>query len=473
MFGPQLVHAFEEFKAIWDPGNRMNPGKIVNAYRADENLRLGTGYDPAPVQTRMFFADDKGDFARSVLRCVGVGECRKRHGTMCPSYHATREEMHSTRGRARLLFEMLNGRREGGVLQGGWNEGAVKDALDLCLSCKACRHECPVKVDMASYKAEFLSHYYESHARPLSAHAFGYIDRWSRWASVAPGAANFFTQHEPFAGWIKHVAGIAPQRRLPAFAARAFTADFHEVGAGERGDVLLWPDTFNNHFHPEVAHAAAEVLQRAGWRVRIPAAPVCCGRPLYEFGWLDPARRYLERVLDVIEGELRAGVPVVVLEPACLSVFKHEMPMMLPRHEQAKRLQQQSFLLSDFLLQHAPHLPLKALRRKALVHLHCHHKSVLGTTAMHEWLRRMELEVDEPDAGCCGMAGSFGFEARKYDVSLRCAERALLPAVRACAPRDLVIAGGYSCREQIAQSAGRRALHLAEVLRMAQPEGET
>jgi Fe-S oxidoreductase len=472
MFGPELVRAFEEFKAIWDPGNRMNPGKIVKAYRADQNLRLGTTYDPAPVETRMFFADDKGDFARTVLRCVGVGECRKHHGTMCPSYHATKEEMHSTRGRARLLFEMLNGQRKGGVLRGGWKEGAVKEALDLCLSCKACRHECPVKVDMASYKAEFLSHYYESHARPVSAYAFGFIDRWSRWAGVAPGAANFLTQREPFAGWVKGVAGIARQRRLPAFARRTFTAGFREQGVGERGDVLLWPDTFNNHFHPEVAQAAADVLLRAGWRVRIPASPVCCGRPLYEFGWLTHARHYLERVLDAIDGELRAGVPVVVLEPACLSVFKHEMPMMLPHHEQARRLEQQSFLLGDFLLQRAPHLALHPLRRKALVHLHCHHKSVLGTEATHEWLRKMELDVHEPDTGCCGMAGSFGFEAGKYEVSMKCGERALLPAVRACAPQDLVIAGGYSCREQIAQSAGRRALHLAEVLRMAQQGGE-
>jgi Fe-S oxidoreductase len=401
-----------------------------------------------------------------------VGECRKHHGTMCPSYHATREEMHSTRGRARLLFEMLNGRREGGVLQGGWNEGAVKEALDLCLSCKACRHECPVKVDMAAYKAEFLSHYYESHSRPLAAHAFGFIDRWARWAGVAPGAVNALTQHEPFAGWIKSAAGIARQRRLPAFARRPFISRFREHDNGERGDVLLWPDTFNNRFHPEVAHAAADVLQRAGWRVRIPAAPVCCGRPLYEFGWLDDARRYLERVLDVIGPHLRAGVAVVVLEPACLSVFKHELPMMLPRHEQARRLERQSYLLGDFLLQRAPGLALTPLRRKALVHLHCHQKSVLGTQAFHEWLRRLELEVDEPDTGCCGMAGSFGFEARKYEVSMRCGERALLPAVRSCGPQDLVIAGGYSCREQIEQAAGRRALHLAEVLRMALADGD-
>jgi Fe-S oxidoreductase len=477
MFGPDLIGAFEEFKAIWDPAQRMNPGKIVKAFRANENLRLGTGFDPAPVETRMFFADDHGDFGRTVLRCVGVGECRKHGGTMCPSYHATREEMHSTRGRAHLLFEMLNGSREGGVLKGGWREGAVKEALDLCLSCKGCKHECPVKVDMASYKAEFLSHWYESHARPTSAHLFGFIDRWSRWASVAPGAVNFFSQREPFASWIKSAAGIARERRLPAFAKRSFTDAFRRDnpdGFGERvrGEVLLWPDTFNNHFHPQVAQAAIEVLRYAGWRVRIPKARVCCGRPLYEYGYLDEARRYLERTLAVLDEELHAGLPVIVLEPACLSVFREELPMMLPRYEQARRLKAQSFLLADFLLEQSPSVSLRPLERSGLVHLHCHHKSVLRADAEREWLRKLSVDVNEPESGCCGMAGSFGFEARKYEVSMKCAERALLPAVHETAQGDLLIADGYSCREQIAQGAGRDALHLAQVLRMAMPEAE-
>jgi FAD/FMN-containing dehydrogenase/Fe-S oxidoreductase len=471
MFGPELVRAFEEFKAIWDPRNRMNPGKVVHPFRADENLRLGTSYQPQPVETRMFFAGDKGDFGRTVLRCVGVGECRKRHGTMCPSYKATLEEKHSTRGRAHLLFEMMNGDRPGGVLKDGWRDEAVKEAMDLCLSCKACKHECPVKVDMAAYKAEFLSHYYESHVRPLSAKAFGFIDRWSHLASFAPGLVNAMTQHEPIAGWIKGAAGIARERHLPAFAGRTFSASFRGDSAlGGKGDVLLWPDTFNNHFHPEVAHDAAEVLRRAGWRVRLPKARVCCGRPLYEAGYLDQARSYLEHTLAVLGDDIRAGTPLVVLEPACLSVFREEMPMMLPRHEQARRLRQQSMLLGDFLREHAPDLALRPLQRKALVHLHCHHKSVLGTESEHDWLQRLQLQVEEPDTGCCGMAGSFGFEAGKYEVSRRLGERVLLPAVREASADQLVLADGYSCREQIAQGTGRTALHLAQVLRMALEE---
>ena len=475
MYGPELVRAFEEFKAIWDPDDRMNPGKVVRPFRADQNLRLGTGYSPAPVETRMFFERDKNDFARATLRCVGVGECRKKEGTMCPSYMATQEEMHSTRGRAHLLFEMLNGGREDGVLKKLWQEEPVREALDLCLSCKACRHECPVNVDMASYKAEFMSHYYEHHHRPMAARAFGLIDRWSRWASVAPGFVNLFSQHEPFARWAKRVIGVAPQRRLPPFARRTFRAEFErgnpEAPGATRGDVLLWADTFNNHFHPQVAHAAVRVLRHAGFRVRVPRRALCCGRPLYEFGYLDQARAYLLRTLEALDEELRAGTPIVVLEPACLSVFQVELPMMLPRHEQARRLQQQSILLGDFLQQHAPGLALNPLQRTALVHMHCHHKSVLNTGPEKALLGRLQLRLHEPDSGCCGMAGSFGFEEHKYEVSMRCGERVLLPAVRAAASDQLVIADGYSCREQIVQATGRPVHHLAEVLQMALPAG--
>ncbi|MDR6536534.1 FAD-binding and (Fe-S)-binding domain-containing protein [Variovorax soli] len=472
MFGPELVQAFADFKAIWDPQGKMNPGKVVQAYGADENLRLGTAYRPTPVETVLHFAADKGDFARTVLRCVGVGECRKKGGTMCPSYMATGEEMHSTRGRAHLLFEMLNGEREDGVLKQGWKEPAVKEALDLCLSCKACRHECPVKVDMASYKAEFLSHYFEHRRRPLSAHAFGFIDRWSRWASHAPGLANFFTQTAPFDAIGKRIAGIARERRIPAFARQTFRQGFREeaAGSGDRG-VLLWPDTFNNHFHPGVAHAAVEVLRHTGQVVRLPPAGLCCGRPLYEFGFLDAARAYLRRIVDALGDDLRAGTPIVVLEPACLSVFKVELPMMLPRDEQARRLSMQSVLLADFLEQHAPDAPFRALAQPALVHGHCHHTSVLGFEAERKLLgKRLGLDVEVPDSGCCGMAGSFGFEAHKYPVSMACGERVLLPAVRQSAPETLVVADGYSCREQIVQSTGRPVLHLAEVLQRAIPD---
>jgi FAD/FMN-containing dehydrogenase/Fe-S oxidoreductase len=474
MFGERLIEAFRDFKRIWDPQGKMNPGKIVDAYRADENLRLGTSYNPKPVKTMFFFRQDEGDFGRTMLRCVGVGECRKHKGTMCPSYMATGEEMHSTRGRAHLLFEMLNGDRPEGVLKKGWNEEAVKQSLDLCLSCKGCKHECPVSVDMASYKAEFLHHYYQRHARPASAWAFGHIDRWARLASHAPRIANALTQTDALARVGKALIGIAPQRRLPVFAPRTFLQDFARrgpasPGIGQRGEVILWADTFNNHFHPQVAHAAVDVLERAGFRVRVPPSGLCCGRPLYEFGLLDAARRKLAHILKTLGEDIAAGVPIVGLEPACVSVFKEEMLLLFNGDEQAKRLSQQVFMLSDFLAHAAPDLAWTPLRRKALVHGHCHHKTVLGFDAETRLLDKLGLQIEAPDTGCCGMAGSFGFEKDKYDVSMRCGERVLLPAVRAMQPEALVISNGYSCREQITQTTDRHPLHLAEVLKMALP----
>ncbi|HJW26599.1 MAG TPA: FAD-binding and (Fe-S)-binding domain-containing protein [Rhodocyclaceae bacterium] len=463
MFGDDMMAAFREFKAIWDPDNRMNPGKVVDAYRPDENLRLGTAYSPPPLKTRFAYSADNGDFARTVLRCVGVGECRKKKGVMCPSYMATGEEMHSTRGRARLLFEMM----QGDTITGGWKEPKVKEALDLCLSCRGCKGECPVHVDMALYKAEFLSHYYEGRLRPPAAYAFGLIDRWARLASHAPGLVNFLASHEPFAGLAKGALGIARQRKLPAFARRPFTRTF-SPGPQAGKPVILWPDTFNNHFHPQVAQAAAEVLARAGFTVRIPPVHLCCGRPLYEFGMVDRARRYLQRILQVLDGDIRAGIPIVGLEPACLTVFREELPQLLHGDEQAKRLSGQVFLLSEFLVREAPGADLGALGRKAVVHGHCHHRAVLGMGDEEAVLKKLGLDYEILDSGCCGMAGSFGFEKDKYEVSMRCGERVLLPAVRAAAPDTLVIADGYSCREQIVQTTGRQPLHLAEVLRLAQ-----
>ncbi|MGE5468707.1 MAG: FAD-binding and (Fe-S)-binding domain-containing protein, partial [Ignavibacteria bacterium] len=468
MFGDEVMAAFREFKRIWDPANKMNPGKIIDAFRADENLRLGTGYSPAVVGTHFAYTADNGDFARTVLRCVGVGECRKRKGVMCPSYMATGEEMHSTRGRAHLLFEMLRGE----TITGGWKEPAVKEALDLCLSCKGCKGECPVHVDMAMYKAEFFAHYYEGIARPPAAYAFGLVDVWARLASLAPGLANFFSQREPFAGLAKAALGIAPQRRIPAFARESFASRFRRRRWGNAGKpVILWPDTFNNYFTPEVAVAAVDVLEDAGFEPMIPRVHLCCGRPLYEFGLLDRARRYLMRILEVLGAEIRAGIPIVVLEPACASVFREELPQMLHGDEQAKRLSEQVFLFSEFLQREAGAASFGTLDRRALVHAHCHHKAVLKTDAEEALLHRIGLDYRMLDSGCCGMAGSFGFEESKYEVSMRCAERVLLPEVRAADPDTLIVADGYSCREQIVQATERQPLHLAQVLRLSMKGG--
>ncbi|HTH44388.1 MAG TPA: heterodisulfide reductase-related iron-sulfur binding cluster, partial [Oxalicibacterium sp.] len=357
----------------------------------------------------------------------------------------------------------------GEVVTGGWKDEAVFEALDLCLSCKGCKGECPVSVDMATYKAEFMSHYYEGRMRPLKAYVFGMIDRWGRMASHAPRLANVLTQAQPFAAIAKKLTGIAPQRRITPFAAQSFSHWFAQrvppLSAGP--DVILWPDTFNNYFHPVVAQAAVEVLEHAGYRVRLPRVHVCCGRPLYEFGMVDRARQYLQRVMDVLAADIRAGTPIVGLEPACVSVFRTELPNLFPNDEQALRLQQQVFVFSEFIDSKLNGFPFPTLPRRALVHGHCHHKSVLKMEAEQRVMQRLGLQVEMPDTGCCGMAGSFGFERDKYEVSMRCGEHTLLPAVRQADADTLIIADGFSCREQIVQSTGAQPLHLAEVLRMA------
>jgi hypothetical protein len=283
MFGPELVNAFREFKGIWDPDGLMNPGKIVDPYRIDQNLRLGADYHPPQPLTHFRYPQDHGSFAFTTIRSVGVGECRRHEGgTMCPSYRATREEAHSTRGLARLLFEMLHG----DPLDDGWKDAHVKDALDLCLACKGCKSECPVNVDMATYKAEFLSHYYEGRLRPRTAYTMGFIHRWARLASHVPRLVNLVTQSPGLSTFVKAAAGISQRRSLPRFADRTFVDWFRSrtpPSSRVRGQrVLLWPDTFNNHFHPDTAIAATEVLEAAGCHVTLPAAPVCCGRPLYD-----------------------------------------------------------------------------------------------------------------------------------------------------------------------------------------------
>ncbi|HWA99927.1 MAG TPA: FAD-binding and (Fe-S)-binding domain-containing protein [Pirellulales bacterium] len=471
MFGDTLYRAFREFKAIWDPHGKMNPGKKIDAYGVTENLRLGADYNPPQPSTHFHFPDDRASFARAALRCVGVGECRKAGGqVMCPSYQVTREEKNSTRGRAHLLFEMMNGE----VLTDGWRSEAVKDALDLCLACKGCKGECPVNVDMATYKAEFLSHYYAGRLRPRYAYSMGWIHWWARLAALAPGVANFFSQTPVLRDIAKWLGGIDPRRKMPPFARETFKSWFQRRGVRNLGkpQVLLWPDTFNNHFHPETGRAAVEVLEAAGFQVLVPTASLCCGRPLYDFGMLDMAKRLLREILDTLRPQIQNGVPLVGLEPSCLAVFRDELVNLFPDDEDAKRLHKQSFLLSEFLNRKVDGYQPPHIDREAIVHGHCHHKALMKMDDELELLKKMGLRAETPEPGCCGMAGSFGFErGGHYDVSMACAERALLPAVREVSDETLVIANGFSCQQQIFQSTGRRPLHLAEVLQMAMHGG--
>jgi Fe-S oxidoreductase/FAD/FMN-containing dehydrogenase len=469
MFGPELIQAFREFKSAWDPEWKMNPGKVIDPYRLDENLRLGADYAPWEPKTNFKFLADHGSIAQATLRCVGVGKCRHDEGgVMCPSYRATREEEHSTRGRAHLLWEMTQGE----VIRDGWRSEEVKKSLDLCLACKGCKSDCPVGVDVATYKAEFLSHYYEGRVRPLSAYAFGHIDIWARMASHAPGLVNLATQLPVLREIAKFVAGIPQQRAIPAFAPESFKTWFHRRGrnAVVRADappVVLWPDTFNNYFLPGTTKAAVDVLEAAGFRVIVPRANLCCGRPLYDHGMLDRAQRLLLQILDELSPEIEAGIPIVGLEPSCVAVFRDELVNLFPHDERAQALSRQTFLLSEFLEKYGKDFQPARLERKALLHGHCHHKALAKMTDEEAVLRRIGVEFQSPAPGCCGMAGSFGFEADKYDVSIAIGELELMPAVRRAPDDWLIIADGFSCREQIAQGSQRRALHLAEVLQMA------
>jgi FAD/FMN-containing dehydrogenase/Fe-S oxidoreductase len=465
MFGPELVQAFREFKALWDPDWKMNPGKVVEPYRLDENLRLGADYKPWEPKTHFQFPEDQGSLAHATLRCVGVGKCRHDEGgVMCPSFRVTREEEHSTRGRAHLLWEMT----KGDVIRDGWRDQHVKDSLDLCLACKGCKSDCPVGVDVATYKAEFLAHYYEGRRRPRSAYAFGNIDIWARLASKAPGLINLTTQLPFLRDIAKLVAGIPRHRSIPAFAQQTFRHWFSRRPARnlEGPPVVLWPDTFNNYFLPDTAKAAVEVLESARYCVMLPKANLCCGRPLYDWGMLDRAKHLLLKILDSFKTEIDQEIPLVVLEPSCAAVFRDELLNLFPGDERARRLSQQTFLLSEFLEKKATHFQLPKLSRHALVHGHCHHKSVMRMTDEEAVLRKMGIDFHTPAPGCCGMAGSFGFESDKYETSVAIGELELLPAVRRVSPDCLIIANGFSCREQIAQCTDRRALHLAEVIQV-------
>ncbi len=506
MFGPELVEAFREFKMLWDPDNRMNPGKLsdaVRVYDPTENLRHSPHDDRAPSnladvgnhggkigwETNFSFAKDEGSLFRATERCVGVGACRSTvGGVMCPSYRATGEEQHSTRGRAHLLWEML----AGALRQEGFQSRAVHEALDLCLSCKACKTECPVQVDMAAYKSEFLAQHYKGRLRPLQHYIFGFADRFARYGSFASTLTNAILNGPITNPLIKRIAGIARERQLPRLAPKSFQESRRpgmKMGApgpshlgtwettpdGTPQSVLLWPDTWNNYYYPQSLSAADTVLKHAGFHVETPRGHICCGRPLYDFGLLGPARSYLGQVLEQMAPQIDAGLPFIFMEPSCASVFKDELLELFPNDSRAKRLSEQVWLLADFLATNTPgfakdHLTGSLGSAHILIHGHCHHKAVFGGPANEvALLRQAGAHVEMIDATCCGMAGPFGFEAGKFEVSKAIANLGLLPAIESAAPNTIIVADGFSCREQIGQFARKevartKAVHFAEVL---------
>ncbi|MFI0904200.1 FAD-binding and (Fe-S)-binding domain-containing protein [Streptomyces sioyaensis] len=494
MYGPELVAVFERFKSLWDPAAGLNPGMLVRPARLDENLRFAP-LPKGPVPVEFGYPHDNGDFSAAVRRCVGVAKCRNTTtgpgstDVMCPSFRATGEEQHSTRGRARLLHEMLSGE----VITDGWQSPEVRDALDLCLSCKGCRSDCPVGVDMATYKAEFLHHHYEGRLRPAAHYSMGRLPQWLHAAAPLAPALNALAR-TPLAALGKRLGGIAPERPIPTLATETFTRWWWHRRRTTRAPhpasgrtVVLWPDTFTNHLSPQVGRAAVRVLEAAGLRPVLPPTaplragsaplprrhrPLCCGLTYVSTGQLDRARAVMRRTVDVLGPLLRDGRPLVVLEPSCAAALRTDLPELLSDDPRAARLASSVRTFAQALEELAPDWQPPRLDRPVAGQTHCHQHAVLGDAADRRLRERAGL-TGQLTGGCCGLAGNFGFERGHYEVSVACAEDQLLPAVREAPEGTEVLADGFSCRTQLDQLGDRPGRHLAEVLAEALGEGDS
>ncbi|HWO41495.1 MAG TPA: FAD-linked oxidase C-terminal domain-containing protein, partial [Candidatus Eisenbacteria bacterium] len=474
LFGPVLYGAFRRVKQAFDPKNLMNPGKIVDAPGMTESLRISPQYRTWEPETRLDFGS-QGGFARAVEMCSGMGECRKKlEGTMCPSYMGTLDEEHSTRGRANALRAVLSGK----VPPEDFTGERLYRVMDLCLECKACKAECPSNVDMAKLKYEFLDHYHRVNGLPLRNRLFGGIERLNRIGSQFAPVSNWLAQ-SPVNRWLMaKFAGIDRRRPLPEFASPTFEEWFESrtaQGDGSKGAVVLFHDTFNNFNTPGVAVAATRLLERLGYRVTL-VDKRCCGRPMISKGMLAEAKNNAAWNVEQLQAYADEGVAIVGLEPSCLLTLRDEYPELV-RTAAASRVAAQSFLLEEFLAreQSAGTISLAGAinRRKALLHGHCHQKALVGTGPTIAILEAAGFSVSEVDSGCCGMAGSFGFEKEHYDLSVTIANRRLVPAVKAQPPEVEIVAPGISCRQQIEHLAGRKAKHPAELLWEALVRDET
>ncbi len=462
MYSPAAIDTFAAIKHLFDPADLLNPGVGVRPRPLDADLRVPAA-QPVRANLGFAYADDGGDFGTAVHRCVGVGKCRVEGadaGTvMCPSFLATRDEKDSTRGRARVLQELANG-----SLVRGFDAPEVAQSLDLCLSCKGCASDCPAGVDMATYKAEALHQKYRRRLRPRSHYALGWLPRWARLAHPAAGLVNAAARRAPWAFLIRQAAGIDPRRPIPRLATTTFRDWFADHPAPPVGQpVLMWVDTFTNHFSPAVGVAAVQLLEAAGYRVSIPGKPVCCGLTWLTTGQLDGARRRLRASLDQLAPALAAGIPVVALEPSCAAIFRDDAQRLLPGDDLARQAKSAVRTLAE-LLRATPGWLVPDLRDVDIVaQPHCHHHAVLGWHTDQALLVEAGATV-RPVGGCCGLAGNFGMEQGHYDVSVGVFQTALGPALRNAGPGAVVLADGFSCRTQIDQLAGRRGLHLAELL---------
>jgi Fe-S oxidoreductase len=495
LFGPELYGLYCEVKRTFDPHNLLNPGNIVDAPPMTEHLRFGADYQTIPIKEHLDFSEEMG-FHRAIEMCNGAGICRKKtSGTMCPSFMVTQEEMHSTRGRANALRAALSGSLPAAEL----TSSRMYEVMDLCIECKACQSECPSSVDMAKIKFEFLAQYYEQHRVPLRTSLFADIAFWSRLSSglTAP-LANWCLQNGLIRWAMETFIGISRRRTLPPFATQPFTRWFKQrqktkpTNTAEtttqnptsqipdlKSDipdptshrVVLFNDTFNTYNYPQVAIAATEVLEAAGFEVSLPGHQ-CCGRPMISKGLVTKARRAARDTVERLFPFAAAGIPIVGLEPSCILSLRDEYVALLPDDRRVQMVADQCYTFEEFIAKLADegqlNLDLTDEARELLLHGHCHQKALVGAGPSKRTLTLPTgYSVTEVDSGCCGMAGSFGYEAEHYDISLAMAERRLLPAVRRRSPGTIVAAAGVSCRQQISHGAGVRAFHPAEILRAA------
>jgi len=469
MFGPELMYAFRRFKQIWDPEQRMNPGKLIDAYKMDENLRYGADYKLPETTTILHFKDDVGGFSRATERCIGMGKCRAQSGAMCPSYQATQEEKYSTRGRAHLLHEMVRGE----VIKDGWDNKAIVDSFEHCLSCKACKTECPTQVDIATYKAEFLAAHYAHKRRPLNHYPLAYI------GNLLPKISRFsWVFNKLQAGITGQLAqkflGLSDAKGLPKLASQSFTSwvkkhahrqdqQFHWFGAQDQPTVVLWADSVNNHYRPALLQSAVNVLLKSGHQVAVAKQHFCCGRPLYEYGFLAQALKQLTVILESFHCKLPAGCSVIVLEPSCLSVFKDELLSAFPEDTRALDLRKRAKTLTQFLSESS--VTLAKQLNSGILHLHCHDKSLGISSHEREWMLRCFKDLQEPESGCCGMAGTYGLKKQTRAIGQRLYERRLKPAIDNAANNAVVVANGFSCYEQMMDGQSDRwVLHPVEII---------
>jgi Fe-S oxidoreductase len=464
MYGPELMEAFRRFKSAWDPRGRMNPGKLIDAFPLDTNIRYGPRYRTSTLVPKGFtFADDDSSLQRAAERCIGVGRCRSETtAVMCPSYRVTHDEKHSTRGRAKLLGEMFQGE----TTPESWRNEEVFEALDLCLSCKGCAVDCPTHVDMATYKSEFLFHYYAKRLRPRSAYALGLIPWSGRIASRVPRTANRLLQNRFSGALLKRLAGISQRREVPVFAMPSFRHGVLATRLREetRPTVVLWPDTFTDIYLPVRGEATVHVLEHAGERVALPKKWACCGRPLYDSGMLGLAASTARKALDALDEFLTAGIPIVVPEPSCLAVFRDEMPKLCPDDPRAAKLASLSRSLSEHLEVIGWVAPNAASNQHVSIHPHCHQRAVRTTSSDERVLSSAGFDVEVLDLGCCGLAGSFGFQKDHDALSRQIAQDRFLPGIVRSALDGPVILDGFSCQLQADELAKLPTTSTAELL---------